>query len=229
MDPHLEWEVVQTLDSITPGNPHYSEKSRVAKTLRTDGVTWGDVPKDESQLAHANSSMTTATRDPLHVVDAKLFRLPPLSMTANEKRPMLHNEGLTTRNWTAYNFQVLRDDGYMLAVDGTVTGHHLRIAPARSSCAILGLSSQKRQSRVAVQHAADGFGRKGFSVARRFRRSGTLPHTVRARETKACTDCHVSAARDNNAWMSMLLLQGTNFLNFMGRYRVRSHRREQGF
>ncbi len=35
---------------------------------------------------------------------------------------MLHNEGLTTRNWTSYNFQVLRDDGYMLAVDGTVTG-----------------------------------------------------------------------------------------------------------
>ena len=39
MDPHLEWEAVQTLDSITPGNPHYSEKSRVAKTLRMDGMT----------------------------------------------------------------------------------------------------------------------------------------------------------------------------------------------
>ena len=48
-----EWEVVQTLDSITPGNPHYNEKSAVAKTLRTDGRTWGDVPADEKQLAHA--------------------------------------------------------------------------------------------------------------------------------------------------------------------------------
>jgi hypothetical protein len=56
-------------------------------------------------------------------------------MTANVKRDMLHNEGLTTRNYTSYNFQVLRDDIYMLGVDGTVTGH--RIAPARSSCAIL--------------------------------------------------------------------------------------------
>ena len=58
--------------------------------------------------------------------------------------------------------------------------------------------------------SAEGFSGQAFSTF--------VPHTVRARETKQCTDCHVSAARDNNAWMSMLLLQGTNFLNFMGRY-----------
>ncbi len=208
MDPHLEWEVVQTLDSITPGNAHYSEKSRVAKTLRRDGVTWGDVPKDESQLAHANSSMTCYA---CHTSWTPNCFGCHLSMTANEKRPMLHNEGLTTRNWTAYNFQVLRDDGYMLGVDGTVTGH--RIAPARSSCAIL-VSSQNanRDWLYNTQQtvSAEGFSGQAFSTF--------VPHTVRARETKQCTDCHVSAARDNNAWMSMLLLQGTNFLNFMGRY-----------
>ena len=208
MDPHLEWEVVQTLDSITPGNPHYNEKSHVAKTLRTDGVTWGDVPKDESQLAHANSSMTCYA---CHTSWTPNCFGCHLSMTANQKRPMLHNEGLTTRNWTSYNFQVLRDDGYMLAVDGTVTGH--RIAPARSSCAIL-VSSQNanREWLYNTQQtvSAEGFSGQAFSTF--------VPHTVRARETKTCTDCHVSAARDNNAWMSMLLLQGTNFLNFMGRY-----------
>ena len=32
-----------------------------------------------------------------------------------------------------------------------------------------------------------------------------------------CTDCHVSAANDNNAYMATLLMQGTNFVNFMGR------------
>ena len=218
MDPHLEWEVVQTLDSITPGNPHYNEKSRLAKTLRTDGVTWGDVPKDESQLAHANSSMTCYA---CHTSWTPNCFGCHLSMTANEKRPMLHNEGLTTRNWTSYNFQVLRDDGYMLAVDGTVTGH--RIAPARSSCAIL-VSSQNanREWLYNTQQtvSAEGFSGQAFSTF--------VPHTVRARETKQCTDCHVSAARDNNAWMSMLLLQGTNFLNFMGRY-VYVADRQQGF
>ena len=35
------WEVVQVVDTITPGNPHYSEASRLAKTLLKDGQTWG--------------------------------------------------------------------------------------------------------------------------------------------------------------------------------------------
>ncbi len=35
-------------------------------------------------------------------------------MTANQHMPMLHNEGLMTRNWTSYDFQVLRDDIYLL-------------------------------------------------------------------------------------------------------------------
>ncbi len=106
---------------------------------------------------------------------------------------------------------MLRDDGYMLGVDGTVTGH--RVAPARSSCAILVSSqNQNRDWLYYTQQtvSAEGFSGQAFSTY--------VPHTVRARETKNCTDCHVSATRDNNAWMSMLLLQGTNLLNYMGRY-----------
>jgi hypothetical protein len=208
MDPHQEWEIVQTLDSITPGNAHYNEKSRLAKTMRIDGVTWGDVPRDAALLAHANSRIACYT---CHTSWTPNCFGCHLQMTANQRRPMLHNEGLTTRNWTSYNFQVLRDDGYMLAVDGTVTGH--RIAPARSSCAVL-VSSQNanREWLYYTQQtvSAPGFSGEAFSTF--------VPHTVRARETKTCTDCHVSAAGDNNAWMAMLLLQGTNFVNYMGRY-----------
>jgi hypothetical protein len=121
-------------------------------------------------------------------------------MTANEKKPMLHNEGLTTRNWTAYNFQVLRDDGYMLGVDGTVTGH--RVAPARSSCAIL-VSSQNanREWLYNTQQtvSAEGFSGQAFSTF--------VPHTVRARNQavhrlprlrrarQQCLDVHASSAR----------------------------------
>src|ERR1700737_4262140 len=50
------------------------------------------------------------------------------------------------------------------------------------------------------------------------RRHRSRPHTVRGKETNQCSDCHVSAAHNNNAWMAQLLLQGTNFMNFMGRY-----------
>jgi len=134
-----------------------------------------------------------------------------LSMTANQKKPMLHNEGLTTRNYTFYDFQVLRDDGFMLGIDGTVTGH--RVAPARSSCAILVSSqNQNREWLYYMQQtvSAEGFSGTAFSTF--------VPHTVRAKETKSCDDCHVSDRNDNNAWMAQVLLQGTNLLNFVGRY-----------
>src|SRR5262249_17280198 len=49
--------------------------------------------------------------------------------------------------------------------------------------------------------------------------STNVPHTVRGRnETKRCTDCHVSRRDDNNAILAQLLMHGTNYLNWMGRY-----------
>jgi hypothetical protein len=208
VEPDKEWEVVQVLDTITPGNIHYSEKSRWAKTIRTDGKTWGDLPAESSQLAHANSRMTCYA---CHTSWTPNCFGCHLAMMANQRKPMLHNEGLLTRNWTAYDFQVLRDDGFMLGVDGTVTGH--RVAPVRSSCAIL-VSSQN-QNRDWIYYtqqtvSAEGLSGTAFSTF--------VPHTVRGKETKACDDCHISNRNDNNAWMAQTLLQGTNLLNFMGRY-----------
>jgi hypothetical protein len=202
------WEVVQVMDTITPGNPHYNEKSRLAKTILKDGTTWGSVPGDESQLAHANSSMTCYTCHTSWTTSCFGCHLP---MMANKKSPMLHNEGLTTRNYTAYNFEVLRNDIYMLGVDGTVTGH--RIAPTRSTCAVV-VSSQNanRDWLYYMQQTISAPGFSGFGF------SSYYPHTVRATETKTCTDCHVSRAGDNNAWMAQLLMQGTNLVNFLGRY-----------
>ena len=203
-----EWEIVQTADSVTPGNPHFSMKSFRAKLMTRDGSVAPQMPQDDEYLAHANSSMTCYS---CHTSWTPTCFGCHLQMTANARKPMLHNEGLTTRNYTSYNFQVLRDDIYMLGVDGTVTGH--RIAPARSSCAIL-VSSQNanRDWLYYTQQtiSAPGFSGQAFSTF--------VPHTVRATETKQCSDCHVSAANDNNAWIAQLLLQGTNFMNFMGRY-----------
>jgi hypothetical protein len=203
-----QWEVVQVIDSITPGNAHYNEKSRLAKTIQKDGSTWGSANADSSQLAHENSRMTCYS---CHSSWAPTCYGCHLSMTANQKMPMLHNEGLTTRNWTSYNFQVLRDDVYSLAIDGTVTGH--RVAPVRSACAVLVSSQNNNRDWIYYQQqtiSAEGFSGQAFSTF--------VPHTVRARETKGCTDCHVSQAGDNNAWMTQLLLLGTNLMNFMGRY-----------
>jgi hypothetical protein len=207
-DEHAEWEIVQTKDTVTTGNAHFSMKSFRAKLMGKDGLALSQVPTNDARLAHGNSSMTcyachsswTPTCFGCH-----------LQMTANARRPMLHNEGLLTKNYTSYNFQVLRDDAYFLGIDGTVTGH--RIAPARSSCAVL-VSSQNanREWLYYTQQtiSTEGFSGQAFSTF--------VPHTVRTKETKECTDCHVSATNDNNAWMAQLLLQGTNFMNFLGRY-----------
>src|SRR5271163_4227190 len=207
-DEHKEWEVVQTADSITPGNIHFSAKSLRAKMIATDGTVSSRMPQDDTHLAHPNSSMTCYS---CHTSWTHTCFGCHLQMTANAKKPMLHNEGLTTRNYTSYNFQVLRDDIYMLGVDGTVTGH--RIAPARSSCAVLVSSQNANREWLYYEQqtiSAPGFSGQGYSTF--------VPHTVRAKETKQCSDCHVSEQNDNNAWMAQLMLQGTNFMNFMGRY-----------
>jgi hypothetical protein len=203
-----EWEIVQTKDTITPGNVHFSLKSMRAKLVNKDGVVPAYLSADDATLAHANSGMTCYA---CHTSWTPTCFGCHLQMTANARKPMLHNEGLLTKNYTSYNFQVLRDDIYMLGVDGTVTGH--RVAPARSSCAVL-VSSQNanREWLYYTQQtvSAPGFSGQAFSTF--------VPHTVRAKETKECSDCHVSEKNDNNAWMAQLLLQGTNFMNFMGRY-----------
>jgi hypothetical protein len=202
------WEVIQVKDSITPGNPHYNEKARLAKTILRDGKTWGSAPADERELAHANSNMTCFA---CHTSWTPSCFGCHLRQQANKNTPMLHNEGTETRNWTSYNFQTLRDDVFMLGRDGTVTGN--RIAPLRSACAVLVSSQNANREWIYSQQqtiSAEGYAGTAFS--------SHFPHSVRTRETKGCADCHASNEKDNNAYMAMVLAQGTNFYNFIGRY-----------
>ena len=226
----LSWEVVQVKDTVTPGNRHYNEKSALAKTVRfgADGqLEWGDVPAgEEANCAHANSSMSCIACHSSWNTSCFGCHLP---QKANLKMPSLHNEGDVSRNYVSYNFQTLRDDVYMLARDGTATGN--RIGPCRSACAVHVTSyNQNRESIYTQQQTIPGDGMSGVAF------STNVPHTVRGgpphtpelrdpavhrglpSETKMCTDCHVSAANDNNAWMATLLMQGSNYVNFIGRF-----------
>ena len=205
----LVWEVRQVMDSITPGNEHYNEKAALAKTILKDGKTWGAAPANEAELAHSNKSMTCFT---CHLSWTPSCFGCHLKQTANQQKPMLHNEGVESlRNYTSYNFQTLRDDVFLLGKDGTVTGR--RIAPVRSACAVF-VSSQNanREWIYSQQQTVSAEGYSGISFSSHF------PHTVRTRETKGCTDCHLSENNDNNAYMAMTMMQGTNFYNFIGRY-----------
>jgi hypothetical protein len=202
------WRVIQTADTITPGTRDYSEKSRYAKTIQKDNQAWGNLPADDKQLAHRDDNMTCFACHSSWVTGCFGCHL---SMQANRKMPNRHNEGGETRNFTQYNFQVLRDDIFMLGRDGTVTGN--RIVPVRSSSAVLVSSQNQNREWIYSQQqttSAEGFSGQTFNTH--------VPHTVRGKETKQCSDCHVSEKNDNNAWLAQLLLQGTNFVNFMGRY-----------
>jgi hypothetical protein len=210
---NLRWEVPQVMDTVTPGHARYNVRSALAKTVRfgPEGkMVWGDPPAGgEKACAHANGSMSCIACHSSWNPSCYGCHLP---QRANQKMPALHNEGDVTRNYVSYNFQTLREDVYMLARDGDVTGN--RIGPARSSCAIhVSSYNQNREAIYTQQQTISAEGLSGIAF------STNVPHTVRGRDgTKQCSDCHVSKANDNNALMAQLLMQGTNYLNFIGRY-----------
>ncbi len=208
VEPGKWWRVKQTIDTLDPKSKDYNELSRYAKTVRRDNQTWGDVPAKDDELAHADKSMTCFACHTSWMTSCFGCHL---SMKANRKMPNRHNEGEDSRNYTTYNFQVLRDDVFMLGRDGTVTGN--RVAPVASRSAVLVSSQNQSREWIYSQQqtvSAEGFSGQSFSTH--------VPHTVRTTETRGCTDCHLSKENDNNAWMAQLMLQGTNFVNFMGRY-----------
>ena len=85
------------------------------------------------------------------------------------------------------------------------------IAPVRSSSALVLSSTNINRDRIYIQQppiSAAGYSSQAFAPH--------YPHTERTAETKGCSDCHLSENGDNNAIMAQLLLQGTNFVNFVG-------------
>jgi hypothetical protein len=237
MSPDIRWEVPQTIDTIDPLSPHYNPKSAYAKTLRRDGTSWGgfaaavttDVnsPKPDqnpdaplgpkipytgnttTSLAHDNARMDCQICHTSWATSCFGCHLP---QKANQRVAQNKFEGVTDRNYTTYNPQVLRDDVFMLGIDGTVKNN--RMAVIRSSSAVV-VSSQN-SNREWVYSQQQTFSWEGYS-GQAF--NPHFPHTTSsAGTTKNCTDCHLSAANDNNAWMAQLLGFGTGSVNFFGGY-----------
>ena len=209
VQPGLEWEVPQVADSVNPASGHYNPRSARAKLMQKGAPErWNDPGCPESNLAHSNASMTCYACHTAWMTSCFGCHLP---MRANMRMPMQHNEGEILRNYTTYNFQVVRDDVFMLGKDSTVKGH--RVAPVRSSSAVVvGSANANREWTYSQQQTISSEGYSGQAFNPHF------PHAVRLTETRQCTDCHLSESNDNNAWMAQLLLHGTNFVNFLGRY-----------
>jgi hypothetical protein len=231
-----KWLVVQTVDTLnkdsdwakSAGGRTYEtsdgqssthfERAAYAHSVRRD-LTWGEVPDPDDksvpasrQLAHSNNNVSCYACHTSWNTSCFGCHLP---QRANQDRLMLHNEGQETRNYTNYNYQTLRDDMYMLGRDSTTRGN--KIVPVRSACAVLVSSQDALRRWIYVQQqtvSAEGFAGTAFSPY--------YPHTVRATETRECSDCHVhrdeSGHVDNNAVMAQMLMQGVNGYNFIGRF-----------
>ena len=210
LNPELEWKMSLVKDSITPGKADYNAKAARAKTMSAgaagrNGQAWGaGVPS--SQFAHDDDKMSCHSCHSSWTTSCSGCHLP---IEANAKTERLHYEGGETRNFATYNPQVVRDDIFMLGRSGSVSGS--KITPVRSSSALVLSSTNINREKIYIQQppiAASGFSSQAFAPH--------YPHTERKTETKTCTDCHLSQKNDNNAIMAQLLLQGTNFVNFIG-------------
>ncbi|MGZ5101102.1 MAG: hypothetical protein ACXWGX_10575, partial [Usitatibacter sp.] len=204
-----EWVMTLVKDTVTPGNPKYNEKAARAKLMRSgaDGREgkWG-AGAAAGGYAHDNQKMTCFSCHLSWTTSCAGCHLP---IQANWKTERLHFEGGETRNFATYNPQVAREDMFQLGKHGAVKGG--RITPVRSSSALVLSSTNINRERIYIQQppvSASGFSSQAFAPH--------YPHTERKTETKTCSDCHVAEANDNNAIMAQLLLQGTNFVNFIG-------------
>ena len=210
VDPKLEWRVSLVKDSVDPSSPAYNPRAARAKLMsRTTApgqqFTWGPGVAPQN-LAHKDSEMDCFACHTSWTPSCSGCHLP---IEANWKTTSHKYEGEETRNYATYNPQVARDDMFQLGRHMTTKGNE--IAPVRSSSALVLSSTNINRERIYVQQppiSSIGFSSQAFSPH--------FPHTVRRTETKTCSDCHVSAANDNNAIMAQLLTLGTNFVNFVG-------------
>ncbi|MFZ6773538.1 hypothetical protein ACO0LB_12560 [Undibacterium sp. SXout7W] len=207
LDPDKEWEMSLVKDTVNPDHPKYNAKAARAKLMSAgDAGKSGKWGPGVEKFAHDDEKMTCFTCHLSWTTSCAGCHLP---IQANWKTERNHYEGGETRNYASYNPQVVRDDMFQLGISGPVKGS--KVTPVRSSSALVLSSTNINREKIYIQQppiAASGFSSQAFAPH--------YPHTERKEETKTCTDCHVSKNNDNNAIMAQLLLQGTNFVNFVG-------------
>ncbi len=209
-NPKLEWRIHLTQDSVTRGNPDFNPRAARAKLIGRIVRPGGDIAFGPgiaaADRAHGDSNMACYA---CHISWTPSCGGCHLPIEANWKTGSHKYEPQETRNFATYNPQVARDDMFQLGRHQTSKGNI--IAPIRSSSALMLTSTNINRERIYVQQppiAASGYSSQAFAPH--------FPHTERLTETKTCSDCHVSKANDNNAIMAQLLLNGTNFVNFVG-------------
>ncbi len=210
VDPKIEWRMSLVKDSVDKNNAGFNQKAARAKLMgsvdgKGDSYGWGP-GIEKVNRAHDDEKVACFT---CHLSWSTSCGGCHLPIEANWKTQGHKYSGEESRNFATYNPQVARDEMFQLGKHQTTKGNI--IAPVRSTSALILSSTNVNRERIYVQQppiSAPGFSSQAFAPH--------FPHTVRTQETKTCSDCHLSAAEDNNAIMSQTLLLGTNFVNFLG-------------
>lgn len=205
--PDREWQMSLVKDTVDEGHPGYNEKAARAKLMSTDTDSqhWGeDVTADDR--AHRDEEIECYACHQSWTTSCGGCHLP---IEANWKTPLNHYEGGITRNYATYNPQVARDQIFMLGRRGDINGG--RIAPLRSTSALVLSSTNANREKIYIQQppiSASGYSSQAINPH--------FAHTVRKKETRVCSDCHLSESGDNNAIMAQTLGYGTDFIDFVG-------------
>ena len=203
--PDREWSISLVKDTVDRNSLAYNEKAARAKLMSADSATqqWGD---PNAELAHKDDNMECYSCHTSWTTSCGGCHLPG---EANWKTESNHFKGGTSRNYTTYNPQVVRDQIFMLGRRGKINGG--RIAPLRSTSAlVLSATNANREIIYAQQPPIASSGHSSQAINPHF------SHTVRKTETRVCSDCHLSRDNDNNAIFTQTLGLGTNFINFIG-------------
>ncbi len=197
--PDLKWEMRQVKHSCDPTHAKYNKQAAYAKLQQ----------KADGSCAHTTEKMDCAACHTSWMTSCFGCHLP---QEANWRTDMHHFEEKKLRNWASYNPQVARDDVFQLGISPLVKGKD-KVAVVRSSSAVM-VSSTDSQRAIAYKQqltvAANGMSGQCFNTH--------FAHTVRTKETRQCSDCHVGDKNDNNAWLAQTYLMGTNYVNFFGMY-----------
>ena len=143
------WTPSTRATRITTRSPRWPRPSTSTATKIGLGQRAPTQAGDEAACAHCNKNMSCIACHSSWNPSCFGCHLP---QKANIKMPNLHNEGDVTRKLHRLQLPDLRDDVFMLARDGDVTGN--RIGPARSSCAHPRRLVQQ-QPRIDLRPAAD--------------------------------------------------------------------------
>jgi len=202
-----QWVVKQVVDALNPASPQYNPRAAYAKLILKNG-SMGSGSSAEDNLAHGNSKIECFSCHSSWQTTCSGCHLP---LDINVKSRDLHYDPQFSRAYAPYNQQAIRTDLYFYGI-GTYSLCS-KVWPLRpASSTIVSVLDGDRNNVVHEQPLVSTPGYANDAM------TPHPPHTVRTRETKTCTDCHMSADNNNNARVASMLGFGTNALNYMGSF-----------